>query len=204
MNVYDPYGYYPDAALVGGVFRDEEKKQYVVEDPLGLNLYTYCHNNPITFNDPLGKFIVQAIGAAVGGIVGGALGALDAYISGKSVLGGVVGGFFGGAISGVLSTFGGGALVGALTSIGGNLISSFIESLFNDDSKPTRSDLLFDIGLSGVFGAFGGKLGTLIDDAFTSIGGELAGGFIDWIFGHVEMSVSAIKDMLFPKKSYAS
>ncbi len=46
MNVYDPYGYYPDAALVGGVFRDEEKKQYVVEDPLGLNLYPYCHNNP--------------------------------------------------------------------------------------------------------------------------------------------------------------
>ena len=155
MNVYDPYGYYPDAALVGGVFRDEEKNQYVVEDPLGLNLYTYCHNNPTMFTDPLGKFAIAAVvGVAIGGVVGGALGALGAYMSGTSVLGGAIGG----AVSGIISTlFPAGAIAGFFAAMSGTFVSSFIEGLFNDKKKSELT--LFDLILSGTFGAFGGAFG---------------------------------------------
>ena len=203
MNVYDPYGYYPDAALLGGVFRDEEKKQYVVEDPQGLNLYTYCHNNPTMFTDPLGKFAIAAVvGVAIGGVVGGALGALGAKISGTSIFGGAVGG----AVSGILTALipGSSILVGAMSAFGGSMIGSLVENLFNDE-KASVKDILVDAGISGIFGVFGSSLGKLMDDkSFTEVGKKLAGGFVDWIFGHVEISISAIKDMLFPKKSYAS
>gem|GEM_PF-5835799 len=39
------------------------------EDPLSLNLYTYCHNNPIEYYDPTGHnplLIIAAIGAGIG------------------------------------------------------------------------------------------------------------------------------------------
>ena len=203
MNVYDPYGYYPDAALVGGVFRDEEKNQYVVEDPLGLNLYTYCHNNPTMFTDPLGKFVIttaMVVGAIVGGVSGAGLGALGAKISGTSILGGAIGG----AVSGIFTALfpGGSILKGAALAFAGSGIGSLVEGLFNDEFD--IMDAIWSAGLGGIFGAFSGKLGKLMEGSFSEIGEKVAGGFIDWIFGHVETSVSAIKDMLFPKKSYAS
>jgi hypothetical protein len=59
MNIFDPYGDYSGAELNGGVFRDSEKGQYVVDDPLSLNLYIYCHSNANRFIDPNGKGIVE-------------------------------------------------------------------------------------------------------------------------------------------------
>ena len=43
------------------------------EDPLSLNLYTYCHNNPIIGTDPSGHFILTAIivGAVAGAVISG-------------------------------------------------------------------------------------------------------------------------------------
>jgi hypothetical protein len=41
-------------------------------DPQSLNRYSYCHNNPLTYNDPTGHFAllaIMAIGAIVGAIV---------------------------------------------------------------------------------------------------------------------------------------
>ena len=31
-----------------------EQERYSMDDPLSLNLYTYCHNDPINYNDPSG------------------------------------------------------------------------------------------------------------------------------------------------------
>ncbi len=81
-NIFDPDGYYQDAALVGGVFRDEEKNQYIVEDPLGLNLYTYCHNNPVRYTDVLGKFVSTIIGGVMGGISGALTGGWSGFWGG--------------------------------------------------------------------------------------------------------------------------
>ena len=49
MNIFDPYGDYQESSLVGGVFRDQEKNQFVVDDPLSLNLYTYCQSDPVLY-----------------------------------------------------------------------------------------------------------------------------------------------------------
>ena len=56
-NVFDPYGGYQDTSLSGGAFRDQKKNQFIVNDPLSLNLYTYSQNNPLFFIDPTGHNI---------------------------------------------------------------------------------------------------------------------------------------------------
>ena len=111
------------------------------EDPLSLNLYTYCHNNPILAIDPSGHFILTAmlIGAAAGAIIGGTIGGTAAYKSAKeegkpgsdlfkttvvgvgkgAVVGGVGGGLIG-ATSGIVATFGAGSIAGT-AAISGSL-----------------------------------------------------------------------------------
>ena len=37
------------------------------KDPLSLNLYTYCHNNPLIYDDPTGHFAHILLGGLVGG-----------------------------------------------------------------------------------------------------------------------------------------
>ena len=60
-----------------------------VSDPLSLNLYTYCHNNPTLYSDPSGHLpflaVTGIIGAAIGGIVGGISSALKGKFSWKEV-----------------------------------------------------------------------------------------------------------------------
>ena len=41
--------------LVGGVYRGEKEDKYIIDDPLSLNLYTYCENSPINMIDPTGN-----------------------------------------------------------------------------------------------------------------------------------------------------
>lgn len=56
MNIFDPYGDYQKVQLTGGVYIDDfaEKRLFIINDPLSLNLYAYCQNNPIMFIDPSG------------------------------------------------------------------------------------------------------------------------------------------------------
>jgi RHS repeat-associated protein len=54
MNIFDSHSVYNNFRLNGGVFRNQSDGQYVVNDPLSLNLYIYCQNNPIRFIDPSG------------------------------------------------------------------------------------------------------------------------------------------------------
>ncbi len=50
---------------------------------LGNNMFAYCQNNPVSFSDPSGKFLVSAIliGMAVGAIAGGVIGGVISYNS---------------------------------------------------------------------------------------------------------------------------
>ncbi len=56
-----------------------------ITDPLSLNKYTYCHNNPIVYNDPTGHlpFLVLAglAGLAAGAIAGGISSAIQGKFS---------------------------------------------------------------------------------------------------------------------------
>ena len=58
MNLYDPYGNYQDVFLMGGVYSDW--MEYIVQDPLSLNLYVYCQNNPIRYIDSSGNMAAEA------------------------------------------------------------------------------------------------------------------------------------------------
>ncbi|RPF43405.1 RHS repeat-associated protein [Hydrogenoanaerobacterium saccharovorans] len=39
-------------------------------DPLSLNLYTYCNNNPVSYHDPSGHVPTAVVGALIGGAIG--------------------------------------------------------------------------------------------------------------------------------------
>nr|WP_283245832.1 RHS repeat-associated core domain-containing protein [Ligaoa zhengdingensis] len=84
-----------------------------VPDPLSLNRYTYCHNNPVMYMDSTGNFVISttvllvAAGAAIVGTIGGFVGNYIAdqkgatgwekagYIAGGAVIGAVAGGVAG-------------------------------------------------------------------------------------------------------------
>ena len=83
-----------------------------IDDPLSLNLYNYCANNPVMYFDSDGHcfmLVTGAIGAVVGGIVGGAVSyAKTGKVSWKAVAtGAVIGGAIGltgGAATAFLTT----------------------------------------------------------------------------------------------------
>ena len=89
-------------------FLTEDTASGKYTDPLSLNKYTYCHNQPVTGYDPDGHALHIVAGALIGGVIGGIAGGISASKQGKSIWKGVAGGFAGGAImgAGTALTFG--------------------------------------------------------------------------------------------------
>ncbi|WP_278337128.1 RHS repeat-associated core domain-containing protein [Clostridium cavendishii] len=62
-------------------FMQEDSYRGKIEDPLSLNLYSYCENNPLIYDDPTGHWLHIAIGAAVEGAITGAIAAATGRMS---------------------------------------------------------------------------------------------------------------------------
>ncbi|MPN03155.1 hypothetical protein SDC9_150380 [bioreactor metagenome] len=162
-NIFDPYGDYQGTQLTGGVYVDWTEGQYVVNDPLSLNLYTYSQNNPIMYSDPNGNWIHILIGAAIGFAVGGAISAVTQYVmTGKIDIGQTLIAAGTGALSGGLAATGvvligqiaGNTLLGAASSFGNQLYMNK-----GDIKKTNVTDILISAFLGGVGGALGGAGG---------------------------------------------
>ncbi|MBO5285542.1 MAG: RHS repeat-associated core domain-containing protein [Clostridia bacterium] len=115
-----------------------DSKDYLKPDSInGLNLYTYCGNNPIMYTDPSGNFAISTL--IIGAIVGIVIGAVSSTISqglnkgwdninGWQVLldatiGGISGALGASGVGLATSAIVGGIL-GAAGSVGGDLIAS--------------------------------------------------------------------------------
>ncbi len=109
----------------------------------GLNLYCYCHNDPVNYADPSGHsatlLIVGLISAAIiGGLISGGISAGTAYLTDGDVGAAFWGGFVTGALSslavGVGMAIGGGfgvlacATLGFAAGAGGNIVNQSISS----------------------------------------------------------------------------
>ena len=61
-----------------------------VFDPLSLNLYTYCHNNPVRYTDPTGHLPFLVLAGLAGFVAGAIAGGISSAIQGKFSLESVV------------------------------------------------------------------------------------------------------------------
>ncbi len=96
------------------------------EIPNGLNLYTYCNNDPVNYCDPSGHFAISltVLGLIAGSIIGGAIGGIAAYntakdngVTGWDLFGWTMVGVLGGGIVGGVAGAGIGALVTKATGV---------------------------------------------------------------------------------------
>ena len=134
------------------------------EDPLSLNLYTYCHNNPIIGVDPNGHALHILIGGAIGALVGAAATAITSYaeegqVNWKSVGVSAVSG----AISGGLAATG----VGIVGQAVGNFLISGAESAatqivnFDEEKRSNWHEEVdwFQVGTDALIGGISGCVG---------------------------------------------
>ncbi len=94
-----------------------------ISDPLSLNLYTYCYNNPISYIDYSGNFVISVLAASIiaGAVIGGVLGGVSGYAKAKST---------GATNKQALQSAAYGAVVGSLTGallgmVGGYTVTAF-------------------------------------------------------------------------------
>ncbi len=148
-----------------GRFINADSLEYLDPETIGgLNLYAYCGNNPVMGVDPEGHMPQWMKTALV--VVAGA--AVIAGIAGITVL-------TGGTVAPVL--------VGAALGAASSGISSAVMQLA-DSKKISISELLVDMTVGGIMGAFGGstigKLGMTIAGGTTGFVSSIA---MDWVEG---------------------
>ena len=143
INPFRYRGYYYDAETglyylnsryydpVIGRFISPDSLKYL--DPTynnGLNLYTYCGNNPVMHVDPNGTFFgALIVGALIAGVVSGSLSAINKMLEGgtsREVWGAFFGDLITGSVLSAAAILGGGLAVGALTLTAGHLIGTAI------------------------------------------------------------------------------
>jgi len=168
-----------------GRFTQRDSVTGDINDPLSLNLYTYCHNNPISGVDPSGHFklpkwakaaIVATVavavvavvavtapvaapvivGAVIGATVSGGLDAIDQYKkTGKVDIAQTIVAASGGAVTGAL---GGGAGGKGIQTVAGAAVG-FIQTAADDwvsDKKSSTMDYTVNALAGGLSGLLAG------------------------------------------------
>ena len=140
-------------------FLTEDTASGKYTDPLSLNKYTYCHNQPVTGYDPDGHFLHIAVGAAIGAVVGGAISAYSQYKStGKVSFKKTIGAAAEGAVVGGVGAATAGASLGVTVAAGaaagaaGNTANQLISTGKVDKKQVAVS------AIGGVAGSAGAKL----------------------------------------------
>ena len=135
-------------------------------DPLSLNLYTYCCNNPVLYVDPSGHWIHLAIGAAIGGLVAATVSVVGQLIENKGDFSKIDGvkvltATVAGAVSGLVASTGVGLVGQIAINAGLSAANSFADQTYEiycDDY--TRDEYnLFEIGTAAAVGGVAGLIG---------------------------------------------
>jgi len=173
---------YYDSAY--GRFTQQDGWEYVnFGDPLSLNLYTYCWNNPGNLADPDGHFVSTLTGAFTGGLINGIFGAAKGQSFWKSAaIGAITGAIAGFGVD--LATVTGGTgfvaapICGALSCVVGDILTAvWIDGKTWDDIKDPEfvEKVLLDAGFGALFGTVAGGIGKGLAAAF---GDEFTGTLI--------------------------
>lgn len=119
-------------------FLTEDTASGKYTDPLSLNKYTYCHNQPVTGYDPDGHFLHIVAGAAIGALVSGGISYASQAIKNKSFTKGinwkqVAGNAAEGAVTGAIGAATGGTSIAA--SAATNVVKTGFKSVAKNAAK---------------------------------------------------------------------
>ena len=136
-------------------FLTEDTASGTYTDPLSLNRYTYCHNQPVTGYDPDGHFLHIVAGAVIGAVVNSAVSAYTQYkntgkVDPRTTLGAAAeGAIVGGTAAATCGTSLGVTVVaGATASAAGNAANQYISTGAVDVSQM----MLSAVGGAAAFG----------------------------------------------------
>ncbi|MDL2292471.1 hypothetical protein LJC17_02645 [Acholeplasma sp. OttesenSCG-928-E16] len=190
INPFRYKGYYYDVETnlyyLNSRYYDPEVGRFISPDSIeyldpesivGLNLYAYCHNNPVMYTDSTGTFAISIFLACliVGAILGGVTGGINAYnndVRGWDLVGGIALGTLTGAALG--------AAVGVVAGLGGVYLAGGVSSVFGK----LTTDLM-------AYSTFGTPIGTWEDYAVAFVFGGLTRG----LFGKGPSIGNAIFDI---------
>ena len=172
-NPFRYKGYYYDDETgfyyLNSRYYDPELRRFLSADDIGVlklgnisnyNLYAYCQNNPVNYEDSKGRFAWVPILVTIGvcGAIGAVLGGIEASANGDNVLKGIILGGITSAATAAVGAFGAPTIAcvtaGAAIYAGADYVSQRIDAEIED--KPfewNESQTIREATLGGVFGA---------------------------------------------------